>query len=93
MQELSLYNFIVMRDKTADKDFLLQKKIEAKFSLKHPDKWIPLYSMVSFSDIRYSDALEIGQKQNLIMEKVMKTPNINTIWESKEIERLILSYL
>ena len=49
--------------------------------------------MVSFSDIRYSDALEIGQKQNLIMEKVMKTPNINTIWESKEIERLILSYL
>ena len=92
MQELSLYNFIVMRDKTADKDFLLQK-IEAKFSLKHPDKWIPLYSMVSFSDIRYSDALEIGQKQNLIMQKVMKTPNINTIWESKEVEKLILSYL
>ena len=49
--------------------------------------------MVSFSDIRYSDALEIGKKQNLIMQKVMKTPNINTIWESKEVEKLILSYL
>ena len=39
----------------------------------------PLYSMVSFSDIRYSNALEIGQKQNLIMEKVMKTPTPKSI--------------
>jgi len=93
MQDLSLYNFIVMRDKTADKKFLLQKKIEALFSEKHPDKWLPLYSMVTFSDIKYSDALHIGQKQNSIMKKIMDTPNINTIWNSKEIEERILSYL
>ena len=93
MQELSLYNFIVMRDKTADKNFLLQKKIEAKFSEKYPSKWIPLYSMVSFSDIKYSDALKIGEKQNSIMKKVMKTPNIDTQWASEKVEELILSYL
>ena len=93
MQELSLYNFIVMRDKTADDKFLLQKKIEALFSKKHPDKWLPLYSMVTFSDVPYSHALKIGQKQNLIMEKVMNTPNINKIWDGKEVEDLILSYL
>ena len=32
VQELSMHNFIVMRDKTADPKFLLQKKIEKKFS-------------------------------------------------------------
>ena len=54
VQDLSMHNFVVMRDKTADPQFLLQKKIELKFSKKYPEKWLPLYSMVSFSNIRYS---------------------------------------
>ena len=41
LQDLSLHNFIVMRDKTADPKFLLQKKIEQKFSKLHPEKWVP----------------------------------------------------
>ena len=53
VQELSMHNFIVMRDKTADPKFLLQKKIEKKFSNLHPNKWTPLYSMVSFTNISY----------------------------------------
>ncbi len=47
--DLALNNFIEMRDKVADPQFLLQKKIEAAFSKKYPDKWIPLYSLVTFS--------------------------------------------
>ncbi|MBT7727250.1 MAG: FAD-dependent monooxygenase, partial [Flavobacteriales bacterium] len=46
VQDLSMHNFIVMRDKTADAKFLLQKEIEKKFSNLYPDKWTPLYSMV-----------------------------------------------
>jgi len=41
VQELSLHNYHVMRDYVADPMFLLQKKIEAHFSEKHPDKWMP----------------------------------------------------
>jgi kynurenine 3-monooxygenase len=47
--ELSYRNFMEMSS-TADDKFLLQKKIEKWFSDKHPDKWIPLYSRVTFSD-------------------------------------------
>ena len=48
-----------MRDKVGDPKFLLQKKIEAAFSKKHPDKWTPAYAQVTFSPhIRYSDALK-----------------------------------
>ena len=36
VQDLSMHNFIVMRDKTADPKFLLQKKIELHFSKKYP---------------------------------------------------------
>jgi kynurenine 3-monooxygenase len=83
-----------MRDKTADPKFLLQKKIEAKFSEKHPDKWIPLYSMVTYSpQIRYSKALSEGKKQQAIMDTIMAMPNIETNWDSKEVEAEILKQL
>jgi kynurenine 3-monooxygenase len=93
VQDLSMHNFIVMRDKTAQAEFLLQKKIEQKFTQRYPDKWIPLYSMVSFTNISYADAWVIGMKQEKLMQTIMSKPNIDQIWDSeyvmKEMLRLI----
>ena len=92
--DLAIGNFIEMRDKTADPIFLLQKKIEARFSEKHPDKWIPLYPMVTFSPhIRYSKALQEGNKQQSIMDKIMGSPDIEKKWDSNEVEKEILNQL
>ncbi|MBS1927635.1 MAG: FAD-dependent monooxygenase [Chitinophagaceae bacterium] len=92
--DLAINNFVEMRDKVADPEFLLQKKIEAAFSKKHPDKWTPAYSMVTFSpEIRYSEALNRGLKQEAIMRKIMQMNRIETIWDSTEIEQQILKYL
>lgn len=92
--DLAIANFIEMRDKTADKVFLLQKKIEAHFNSKHPDKWIPLYSMVTYTpSIRYSEALVNGNKQQAIMDKIMAMPDIDAKWDSVEVENAILKLL
>lgn len=92
--DLAIANFVEMRDKTADKTFLLQKKIEARFSEKHPEKWVPLYSMVTYSPhIRYSEALINGNKQQSIMDQVMVMPHIEEKWDSTEVEQKILSLL
>jgi len=88
--ELSERNFLEMSTKTADEKFLLQKKIEKWFSDKHSNKWMPLYSRVTFSLQPYSEALAIGDYQNEIMEKVMQIPNIEEKWNSVEVENLIL---
>ena len=94
VQDLSLDNYYVMRDYVADPIFLLQKKIEAHFSKNHPDKWMPLYSQVSFSHIRYSEALRVGQLQDDIMKKVMSEfDDIEEVWDSNEVENKILNYL
>ena len=90
LQDLSLHNFIVMRDKTADPNFLLQKKIEQKFSKLHPEKWVPLYSMVSFTNIPYSEAWKIGMKQEKLMEQIMSIENINEIWDTDEVMQKML---
>jgi kynurenine 3-monooxygenase len=81
--ELALNNFIEMRDKVGDPKFLLQKKIEARLYEKFPAKWIPAYSQVTFSpQIRYSEALRRGQKQENIMQQVMK--NIPDDWNNEK---------
>lgn len=90
--ELAVGNFIEMRDKVGQARFLLQKKIEAWFSARHPDKWIPLYTMVTYSPhIRYSEALLEGQRQEKIMQQVMALPGIETKWETKEVEGMMLN--
>lgn len=82
LQDLSLDNYFVMRDFVADPDFLLRKKIEAKFSEMYPNKWLPLYSQVTFSNIRYSVAYNQGKKQSEIMDNVMEMENIHENWDS-----------
>ncbi|MBK7886242.1 MAG: FAD-dependent monooxygenase [Bacteroidetes bacterium] len=92
--DLALANFIEMRDKVGHPEFLLQKKIEARFSEKYPERWIPLYTMVTFSpDIRYSEALREGQRQEKIMKEVMNLPGIENKWDSKEVEDMMLRLL
>lgn len=87
--DLAVLNFIEMRDKVAKPRFLLRKKIERKISEQYPDKWTPLYSMVTFSDLPYSYALETGQMQDKIMKRVMK--HIKTIedYDTPEVQQLL----
>lgn len=92
--ELALNNFVEMRDKVADPKFLLQKKIEAAFSKKYPDKWTPAYSQVTFSpQIRYSDALKNSVKQEAIMQQVMAIDGIENSWGGIAVEEKMLELL
>jgi kynurenine 3-monooxygenase len=89
--ELALNNFIEMRDKVADPKFLLQKKIEARLHEKYPDQWIPAYSQVTFNpQIRYSEALARGNKQEAIMVEIMQDEAIGgSLNDDKLYERII----
>jgi len=92
--ELAFNNFVEMRDKVADPKFLLQKRIEAAFSKKYPDKWLPAYAQVTFSpQIRYSDALKNSIKQDAIMQQVMAMDGIKNSWDSIAVEEKMLELL
>jgi len=88
--QLALDNFIEMRDLVGDADFLLRKKIEARLHELFPDKWIPLYSMVTFYDnIRYSEAYSKGRQQKKIMDEIMKKPGIENTWPSLDFQSIV----
>jgi kynurenine 3-monooxygenase len=91
--ELSYRNFLEMSSKTADEQFLLRKKIEKHFAENHPEKWVPVYSRVTFSEAPYAEALKIGDQQAAIMDEVMKIPEVEQKWDSREVEQKILELL
>lgn len=92
--KLALDNFVEMRDLVGSEKFLLRKKIEARISEKYPDKWLSLYSQVTFSPhIPYSAALSNGRKQDQIMNKVMAMNDIEQKWNSDEVEKMILGLI
>jgi kynurenine 3-monooxygenase len=85
--ELALRNFIEMRDLVSDPKFLLRKKIAAYLHAKHPD-FMPVYSMVSFSNIPYHQALKEDDNQNRMFQEILAINNVETNWEGPEVEQV-----
>ena len=89
MADLAIYNFLEMRDKVADPRFLLQKKIEGKIHTLYPDQWIPLYTMVTFSDIPYAEAKAAGEHQEAVMEQIMPHIQTEADFDTPQVQALI----
>ncbi len=73
--DLAVENFVEMRDKIADKRFLLNKKIEAELFKRFPDTFVPKYSMVTFYRFPYSTALSRGHIQQNILDELSEGKN------------------
>ena len=77
--ELAQRNFIEMRDLVGDPKFLLRKKIAAHLHAQHPD-FLPVYSMVTFSDLPYHLALEEEDAQNRLFAEILQLQGIEENW-------------
>jgi len=89
VQDLSLHNYHVMRDFVADPEFLLQKKFEKRISELYPDKYIPLYSQVTFTHIPYAEAYKKGKEQDAYIKGIMKDHDISALFENGGVDELI----
>ena len=67
IQAMALENYVEMRDRVDDADFLLQRALERVLAERHPDRFVPRYSMVSFLRVPYAVAFERGKVQRQIL--------------------------
>ncbi len=67
VQDLSLDNYLVMRDKVADPKYQFMKKVERRIAELYPADFFPQYSMVSFTDISYHIAYTKGNEQEKML--------------------------
>src|SRR5690606_12463661 len=82
--DLALRNFIEMRDLVADENFIIRKKIEKAMHERNPDKFVPLYSFVTFGHTRYSEALRLGEIHDKFFSQRSNLNHVaNTLNESE----------
>ncbi|MBM4342934.1 MAG: FAD-dependent monooxygenase [Deltaproteobacteria bacterium] len=65
--DLALENFVEMRDKVADPQFLLQRAAELAVQARLGDAYWTRYQLVSFSLVPYAEASRIGQVQGRLL--------------------------
>lgn len=68
--DLSLMNFIEMRDKVADPKFLERKKIEKELGRRFQGQFNSIYEMVAFSHTPYATALKDIKAQDKLLENI-----------------------
>lgn len=68
IQRMALDNYLEMRDRVDDPDFLLQRELELALQARHPQRFVPHYTMVSFMLIPYATALARSEVQRGILE-------------------------
>jgi kynurenine 3-monooxygenase len=69
--EMALENFIEMRDKVGDPDFLYKKRVEQAVHAAFPDRVSPQYNLVSFSTVPYTEARRRGRQLDVVLERII----------------------
>jgi kynurenine 3-monooxygenase len=94
IQQMALENYIEMRDLVDDPAFLLQRELERTLQQRHPLRFVPHYTMVTFMRIPYSLALERSDIQRGIL--VAATRGLDSLegvdWAAvdAQVERLLV---
>ena len=91
IQQMALENYLEMRDRVDDADYLLQRALERQLAERHPDRFIPRYAMVTFRRMPYATALARGEVQRrLLMEATTDRETLDGIdwdWLDAEVEQ------
>jgi kynurenine 3-monooxygenase len=74
--DMALENYVEMRDAVADDRFQLMKQVERILAARHPDRFVPRYTMVSFRRVPYAQAMARGEVQSQLLRDL--TEGIDT---------------
>ncbi len=67
IQAMALENYLEMRDRVDDPQFLLQRELELRLQERHRGRFVPHYAMVTFMLIPYAIALHRSEVQRAIL--------------------------
>lgn len=70
--DLAVNNYTEMRYLVTTRRYKLRKLLDGFLNRLFPETWIPLYTMVTFTRIRYSDCIKNREKQDRILEQAGK---------------------
>ena len=78
--DLAVENFVEMRDKVADPEFVLWKEVESELSRRFPGEYLSRYQLVTFTRVPYRVAQEAGRIQfDLLRSLTSKARNARDV--------------
>ncbi|WP_147652328.1 FAD-dependent oxidoreductase [Vulcaniibacterium gelatinicum] len=90
IQAMALENYVEMRDRVDDPDFLLQRQLERQLAERHPGRFVPRYTMVTFRRLPYALAFERGQVQRGLLAEATRgrdsLDGLDWAWLDAEVE-------
>ncbi|HSR64366.1 MAG TPA: FAD-dependent monooxygenase, partial [Xanthomonadaceae bacterium] len=91
IQAMALENYLEMRERVDDADFLLQRDLERLLAERHPDRFVPRYAMVTFRRLPYATAFERGQVQRELLVEATRgrgsLDGLDWAWLDAEVAR------
>ena len=91
IQAMALENYLEMRERVDDRDFLLQRELERLLAERHPTRFVPRYTMVTFRRMPYATAFERGRVQRELLVEATRgrdaLEGIDWAWLDTEVER------
>lgn len=70
--QLSLENYLEMRHKVIDAAYLKKREIEQQLVKKFPQKYRPIYELISYTNLPYSDILRLKIKREKLLERLVR---------------------
>jgi kynurenine 3-monooxygenase len=67
---MALENYVEMRDSVADAGFLLRRELGRVLAERHPGRFVPRYSMVTFTRMPYAQAFARGAIQDALLREL-----------------------
>jgi kynurenine 3-monooxygenase len=67
---MALENYVEMRDSVADAGFLLRRELGRVLAGRHPGRFVPRYSMVTFTRMPYAQAFARGAIQDALLREL-----------------------
>ena len=93
IQQMALENYLEMRDRVADPQFLLQRELEQALQARWPTRFVPHYTMVTFLRTPYAVALARTDLQRRMLEDATAGHDSLAHIDWVALERLIHEHL
>lgn len=90
--ELSLDNFVELREKVSDPLFRMKRELETLLEAKYPDEFFSKYSMVTFTRMPYVEALRKGRQQDRVLMEACKDVRRLDELNLEELKRRLRSF-
>jgi len=91
--DLALEHFHELRDFVGSSEFLLRKELERWVNDLYPDRYAPLYSLISFTNVPYAEARRQDREQRTLVDRLLKIPNVREKLGSPDIREMVDTFM